>query len=215
VSLDGSSTASTGELGRAHDGAQDLLGSDRIGGLYAQQFMSLRRFACSLCRSWADAGDIVHDVFATVAADPGILEGQLNPVAFLFRAVRNRALNFGREERTLRRELALYVRHERAAKPVASNDGETALLSDEVGAWVDTLIPALTPIQREVFTLVRLYGLQQTEAAKVLGLSVSTIKSHVRRATRRLARSLRALGLADGRVIIWARPRRRYRRDRN
>jgi RNA polymerase sigma-70 factor (ECF subfamily) len=215
VSRDGSSTASTGELGRAHAGAQNELGSDRVGGLYAQQFMSLRRFACSLCRSWADAGDIVQDVFTTLAADPDILEAQLNPVAFLFRAVRNRALNFGREERTLKRELALYVRHERAAKPVASNDGEAALLSDEVGVWIETLIPTLTPIQREVFTLVRLYGLQQTEAAKVLGVSVSTIKSHVRRATRRLARGMRALGLADGRDIVWARPTRRYRRDRN
>jgi hypothetical protein len=68
-----------------------------------------------------------------------------------------------------------------------------ALLSDEVGVRVDTLVPTLTPIQREVFTLVRLYGLQQTEAVKVLGVSVSTIKSHVRRATQRLARGMRAL----------------------
>jgi RNA polymerase sigma-70 factor (ECF subfamily) len=51
-------------------------------------------------------------------------------------------------------------------------------------------IDSLPEDEREVFGLVRVQGLAQTEAAQVLGVSVVTVKRRLNRGLRMLAENL-------------------------
>lgn len=159
-------------------------------------FRSTYAELCTYARRYVDddatAEDVVQEVFAAVwgnredrpLADVG--------PAYLYRAVRNRALNRVRDgERT-----------ESLDAPEAP-DAETSLGTRdlrrrrEVAAAVDEAIDDLPPRCRQVFLLVRERGLSYREAAERLDLSLSTVETQMARALRRLRDSLAPLLAED------------------
>lgn len=147
---------------------------------------------CTYARRYVDddatAEDVVQEVFAAVwenRADRPVSD--LGP-AYLYRAVRNRALNRVRDgERT-----------ESLDAPEAP-DAETSLGARdvrrrrEVASAVDEAVDDLPPRCRQVFLLVRERGLSYREAAERLDLSPSTVETQMGRALRRLRESLAPL----------------------
>lgn len=171
-----------------------------LGVLYKEHYDALTRYARSLNRSKEEAAEVVQDVFAHFVEQRDVLERQRNPVSFLFRSVRNHALNRMRGERALGRELKRYSVDSRTVRHVATNDGETALFIRDIESWCGRLIDRLPKKQRDVFRLVKLCGLSYTEVARLLRIRSSTINTHVTRATQTLASQLSELGLLDGSV---------------
>lgn len=140
----------------------------------------------------------MQDVFARYSAQRRVREPI--SIALLYRAVRHRAMNRMRNDRVRTRETGRYATQLRTSAHLAHNDGERALLATEVEHWLEVLVAQLPAKQRDAFRLVRLYGVPLVEAAPLLGVQVSTVTTHVMRATRALAIELDGLGLLDGQV---------------
>lgn len=142
---------------------------------------------CAYARRWTEtrevAEEVVQDVFLNLWANreqwtvPGTI------ASYLFRAVRNRALNHVRHERITRRSLRTpdVIGHETHGR-YGSVSGEEHLIQGELHNAVDEAIRALPERSREIFLLNREYGLTYMQIAETLDISVKTVEYHMGRA---------------------------------
>jgi RNA polymerase sigma-70 factor (ECF subfamily) len=112
--------------------------------------------------------------------------------AYLFRATRNRALNYIRHERVARRSQPHLV-PERAAAPIA----DAELVQQEIDTALREAMAELPARCREVFELSRVHGLRYAEIARALDISVKTVEAQMGKALRVLRERL-APWLPDG-----------------
>jgi len=134
-------------------------------GLYETHGRALLAYACALLRDASAAEDVLHQVFLNVLRGKASIDGE--PAAYLFRAVRNRALNHIRGQS---READLTD-----AAWLESPDG-----SQETSLALQSALGTLPPEQREVVVL-RIWGqLTFEEAAAVIGVSPNTAASRYR-----------------------------------
>jgi RNA polymerase sigma factor (sigma-70 family) len=154
----------------------------------------LHDYAATLVPSWDDAAEVVQDVIVAVHRRRATLDDGVHLRSYLFRAVRNRALNHARDRRVRATALA------RAPAPAghASNGGLAAVLEEELAAALRQLIGALPCRSRETFVLVRVCRLRYEDAAAILGVRRTTVATLLATATRTLRRQLAARGLLDG-----------------
>ena len=137
--------------------------SHDVRGLYETHGRALLAYASALLRDPSAAEDVLHQVFLNILRGRVSIDGE--PAAYLFRAVRNRALNNMRGQS---RETDLAD----AAVWLESPDG-----SRETSLALQSALRALPEEQREVIVL-RIWG-QMTfeEAAVVIGISPNTAAS--------------------------------------
>jgi RNA polymerase sigma-70 factor, ECF subfamily len=153
---------------------------------------ALVSFAGALLRSRDSGCDVVQDVFLRIWnhrhgwAVPGALR------TYLFRAVRNRAvdeLRHGRMETRLadrRRETAAeLVSSAHAASPEERVDAR------DFAAAVARILDALPERCREAFVLSRHHQLTNAEVADVMGISVKTVEMQMTRALSALRLGLK------------------------
>lgn len=157
--------------------------------LFDAHYSDLCRFARRYLQSDEEAADVVQAVFVRVWERRE--RRPLNDIRppYLYRAVRNRALN--RIEKARSRGEAL-----ESVAPVVTSRApgpERRLERQRLRNRVDEAIGALPPRCREVFLLIRRDGLTYGEAAEALDLSESTVDTHMGRALRRLREELEDL----------------------
>lgn len=154
---------------------------------FAKLFRSLHASLLSYTRSIvADrADDIVQDVFIQLWEKRASVDAQPSIRAYLFTAVRHRALNQVRDE-TRRSQLVREMPH--PSRP-ASPEREAAMsdLRRKLHAW----IADLPPRQREALELSRFSGLTYREIAAVMDISPRTVETHIRRAVDDIRSRLR------------------------
>ena len=140
--------------------------NDDVRGLYETHGRALLAYASALLRNPSAAEDVLHQVFLSLLRGRVSIVGE--PVAYLFRAVRNGALNHIRGQA---RETDLGD----AAVWLESPDG-----SRETSIALQSALRALPAEQREVIVL-RIWGqLTFDEAASVIGVSPNTAASRYR-----------------------------------
>jgi RNA polymerase sigma-70 factor (ECF subfamily) len=154
--------------------------------LFREHYASLCRFADHYLRDHGAAEDLVQDLFAALWADGALHEVRGSVRAYLFTAVRNRALNV-RKRRLVERE---WQRHEGAPEvrelhraPAQPDDVLAGAERDERLAGA---IEALPERCRLVMQLRWEEQLTHAEIAEVLGITVKGVE-------RQLSRGLRAL----------------------
>ncbi|MCU1392523.1 MAG: SigE family polymerase sigma factor [Ilumatobacteraceae bacterium] len=103
------------------------------------------------------------------------LDGMDNPAGYLYRVGQSAA------SRLLK-----------SASTAMSDPPATAAANDPAGALTDVrpYLEQLSEQQRAAVMLVHGYGISQRETAEVLGLSVSTLREHLRRGMERLRMSM-------------------------
>lgn len=140
------------------------LDRDQIGRLYGQHGRGLIAYACSFVRGFEAAEDVVHHVFVRLLRGGVTIEGA--PAPYLYRAVRNAALN---DRRNHSRDVEL---DETWLEAPPGMEG-TALV-------IESALRGLPPEQREVITL-RIWG-QMTfeEIAVTIGVPQKTAESRYR-----------------------------------
>lgn len=127
---------------------------------------ALLAYSASLLRDPSAAEDVLHQVFLKLLGGRFVISGP--PVAYLFRAVRNTALNHIRGQS---REVDL----DQAPVWLESRDG-----SREVSLALQSALATLPQEQREIVVL-RMWGqLTFEEAANVVGISPNTAASRYR-----------------------------------
>lgn len=112
-----------------------------------------------------------------------------SPRGYLFRVVRNLALDQLKTRRTRRRLLRLH-RPDRSRRPAVPDE---VLERERVWNAVDRAIQELTERRREVFTLTYLCGLSYAEAGEVMGISPKTVHNQMTAALAQLRQRLRPL----------------------
>lgn len=102
-----------------------------------------------------------------------------NVRAFIFQAARNAASNEQRAERSR-------AKFDVLAAPLLDESydqsPETIAEAEEVLTRVNQALRDLPVMTRKVFTLYRIHGAKQRDIAQQLGVSISTVEKHVRKA---------------------------------
>jgi RNA polymerase sigma-70 factor, ECF subfamily len=139
---------------------------DDARGLYERHGRALLAYACALLRDPSAAEDVLHQVFLNVLRGKAAIDG--DPVPYLFRAIRNTALNHIRGQS---REVELAG----AGVWLESPDGST-----EESLALQSALATLPAEQREVVVL-KIWGqLTFEEVAAVIGVSPNTAASRYR-----------------------------------
>jgi RNA polymerase sigma-70 factor (ECF subfamily) len=99
--------------------------------------------------------------------------------AYLFRAVRNRALNQLRSSRT-----RLSAEPQLAAASGGVTPSDARVREHELRAAFEEALASLPPRCREVFELSRGAGMRYSEIADALGISVKTVEAQMGKALR-------------------------------
>lgn len=133
----------------------------------------------------AGAEDVVQEVFIELWEARRRLSSDVVSKAYLFRSVRNRALN---RLRSVRREEARVIEFARQDRP--ESDPLEALCEAELAQEVAAAIERLPPRCRETFRLHRQCGLTYQETAEALGVSFATVKAQVGRALAAIRQAL-------------------------
>ena len=134
----------------------------------------LRAFIARRVRGAADVDDILQDVFAKIHAGLGTLKDAAKLEAWLFQVTRRAIRDHARRRSGPRRTAAL---PEELPGPPAASD---------VAACLEPMMALIPDDERELLRWADLDGLPQQGLAARLGVSLTAVKSRVRRARRRL-----------------------------
>lgn len=153
--------------------------------IYVRHRAALVDYATPITGCRARAEDVVQDAFLRFMPAPGAATPRRQPVAYLYRIVRNLALDGARRS-------AMEKRHQTADQapwliPAAEPDpAQTASARDELSQVAETL-RRLPDAARTALTLYRLHGLTQEAVAARLGVSVPTANRLIRSALLQVA----------------------------
>ena len=152
--------------------------------LFDRHYASLCRFAEYWLRDRTSAEEIVLDVYTHVWQHAAELQVTASVRAYLFRAVRNRALNHLRSNRFS------YTPFEELGTLFASPES-AQLEADEIMRLVDEAISQLPERCREVFLKSRNEELSNAEIAAEMAISVKTVEAQITKALHRIRETLR------------------------
>lgn len=150
-------------------------------------YSPLCAFAASYVGSTDRARDVVQEVFLSLweRRAQWTLRGSLK--AYLYQAVRNRALNATRDRDT--RQQA-YAHHERRRNGSVRRTAEDRTYYHQLEGAVDRAVDQLPPRRRMVFLLHRQHGLTYAEIAQTMQITRKTVENQMGRALKFLRRRL-------------------------
>ena len=154
---------------------------------------SLRAFIGRRVRNQADVDDLVQRVLLQIVKGLGSLRDAERLHAWVYRTARNVLADYYRSPGE-KREIASGTAEDlAAADPVglASKDDDRAALQ-ELAACMRPMLRELPPAYREALVLADLEGVNQAEAARRAGVSLSGMKSRVQRGRKQLKAVLEA-----------------------
>lgn len=154
-------------------------------GAWRQLEAKVRPFVARRVRSSHDVEDVVQDVFLRLQRGLPELRDDDRFGAWVYRVARSAVADHRR--RATRHPLASGAEPEEASAPSEDDDAER-----ELASYVATFIAMLPSPYREALTLTELQELSQKDAAAMMGISLSGMKSRVQRGRRLLREALEA-----------------------
>ena len=147
--------------------------------IFRTYYARLVHLAQTMLRERAPAEELAQDVMLELWRRRESLTVDTSLHGYLFRATRNRTLNYLRHEKVVQRG-AVYAAPETTAAPV----GESGLLEQEIDSDLQNAMNELPPRCREVFELSRVHGLKYAEIAQTLDISIKTVEAQMGKALR-------------------------------
>ncbi|MGF1466426.1 MAG: sigma-70 family RNA polymerase sigma factor [Sandaracinaceae bacterium] len=142
----------------------------------------LRPFIARRVRSPADVDDVMQDVFVRLQRGLPSLRDDARFGPWVYRVARSAIVDHARA--SARHPLVRSAPPE--APDPASGDVDDDAVAREVAFYARLFVSALPSPYREALTLTELEGRTQKEAADLLGISLSGMKSRVQRGRRKL-----------------------------
>ena len=157
--------------------------ADRLSALFDAHHDRLYRLARRLVPSVDDALDLMQETFLKAARSPNAVpSGATSEEAWLVRVL----INVRRDQW---RKAAVRTRHDRElGEPTGVDHGPEAALIARATVW--RALDVLAPRRRAVIVMSELEGLAIPAIASTLGISAVTVRWHLSRARRELARIL-------------------------
>ncbi len=162
--------------------------------LFDTHYGALRRYARSVVDDTAAAEDLVQEAFVRLWDRRASIPSDTPRPAYLYRTVRNLALNARRDHTTQQRLLADPAVHDGAGSPSALPGPDAHLDGDELATRLSEYLADLPPRQREAIHLSRVEGLSHTDVAIAMGCSPRTVNNHLVAALSTLRRRLSEAG---------------------
>lgn len=167
--------------------------------LYDTHYQVLCHFASRYLRDDYLAESVVGDVMFHLWENHERIEVEVSLRSYLIRCVRNSCLDHLRKNRE-KYEIATEAIPPSSDKTMVTGNGEQPLgqlLDKELAEKLEEAIAALPLEYRTVFELSRFAGKKHAEIALELGISVNTVKYHIKHALQMLNERL-------GRYIVMA-----------
>lgn len=151
---------------------------------------ALVRFARSITRSDESAEEVVNDVFARLWANHVTWAPHGTVRAYIFRAVRNRAIDAADANSAMVRALSRVLRWQSRERPTAMGKPAPApdetLVLRETRAALHDAIATLPEQTRQILALRWQHGMSWTEVAEVTGMDSAAVRMKHTRALRAL-----------------------------
>jgi RNA polymerase sigma-70 factor (ECF subfamily) len=147
-----------------------------FGEFYRREYRQVLGLAYVLCRNRATAEEITQEAFTAAFKRWGEVSQMASPEGWVRKVVANRSVSLFRRLAAEGRALARAGRRGDDAPPISAD-----------AIAVRDAIRRLSVRQAEVVVLVYFAALSHDEAARVLGCGVETVRTHLKRAKRRLA----------------------------
>jgi len=138
-------------------------------------------FAYKRLRSREEAKDLIHELFLTLWTNRENLFFTVSMPAYLYSSVRNRIINFITHQKIADRYIDSFQHY---LDNTPSNTTDHLVRHNELNAFIEEEIAALTPRMRQVFELSRKTNLTRKEIAEQLGISEETVKSQMHSALK-------------------------------
>jgi RNA polymerase sigma-70 factor (ECF subfamily) len=161
--------------------AERKLSADDVRRLYDQHGPALVLYACSIVVDSSAAEDVVHQIFLRLLQGDIPVPGA--PTAYLYRAVRNAALN---SRRNGKRSVSL-EEQTRGSKSLFQHGDENR----EAALTLQTALRELPEEQREVVVLRIWSGMTLEETANLCRITANTAASRYRYAIEKLRERLK------------------------
>lgn len=171
--------------------------------LFDALYGPLRRSAVALVRDAAVAEDLVQEAFVRLWDWRTRLEVETPLRAWLFRTVRNLALNLRRDATSRQQLLTDPMALASAAAPRPAPSPDAGVAGDDLAAQVSALVDELPPRQREALLLTRVEGLSHAEVSEVMGCAPRTVNNHLVAALTTLRRKLVDVGMMAAALLWW------------
>ena len=156
-------------------------------------YPELCAFAFRYLRSPALAEEAVHDVFARLWHMRGELQVRVGFKAYLYGAVRHRAISLLRR-RALEHEWQARAERELLAQPAyGRNEGPDQVERDQIVAAIEQVLAELPPRCRAAVVLRWQREMSYAEIADTMQISVKTVEVYLARAVKALRAHLPAL----------------------
>ena len=165
--------------------------TDAFSFLFKKYYESLYQFAGRYVRDPQTAENIVQDVFVKIWSNRERLNIQSNVKSYLYRAVTNHALNLLKRERRM-----TGTKEEFDYRDISIKTPEEELIDREMVAAVHRAIDKLPTQSRRIYLMHRYDDLKYSEIAEILGISINTVKTQMRRALKALHKKLSYLLLS-------------------
>ena len=161
---------------RPQDIFSDCSACDVVVALHARLHLPLRRFFTGYRLSAEDAEDLAQEVFLRLAR-PGQVDALRDPEAFVFTLARNLLRDRARRSQT--RCSSSSVAIEELNLPCGRPTPDQTLEHYEQLKSADTALDSLKPSTRAAFIMHRVDGLEYSEVAARMGVSVSMVEKHI------------------------------------
>lgn len=144
--------------------------------LFDHHYAILCHIAASFVHDVTLAEDIVSDVFCSIYEKRDSLVIRTSLKAYLVTAVKNRSLNaLAASKVPFRKDLPEHILDEHG-------ETDNKVVLDELNGILENSIQELSPECRAVFEKSRLEGKSYSEISDDLGISVNTVKYHIKNA---------------------------------
>lgn len=157
--------------------------------LVRQHRAKLRSFACHICGgNRADADDVLQESLVKAFLSLGTFRGSCSFSTWLWRIVRNEFIDLTRSP-----HYAADHFDPQTLEHTPAADGKSAeeeLISEDRRLFIRRLVGDLPPLLREALVLVDLEQVSYDEAADILNISLTALKSRVFQARKKLAEML-------------------------
>lgn len=144
--------------------------------LFLRYHTELCHFAAQYVGSNEAARDVVQAVFLKIWERRDDIDIHTSTRSYLYRAVRNHAINTAKQERRIEQILDEY------AVPLSRESSSDLVIVSDLERRLKIAIEALPERQRAAFTLHRIHDLSYKEIADILEIAPKTVENHIGRA---------------------------------
>lgn len=165
---------------------EGLAASDRkaFDALFRAFYPHLLNYTAKITKDRDAAADVVQEAFILLWKKRREIDPDRSVRAYLYRSVRNRALNYIRDHKEVAEPIddLLTDESQRADSMVNEQKRKEEQFRKQFYQWVNSLPDR----QREAFELSRFEGLHHHEIAKVMEVSAKTVNNHLTAALTQL-----------------------------